>query len=165
MRSHRARHPGSVGSIETGRGSVMSTIREEILSGMATILWGSAWADHAEEKRCTRLAGEKIENIMPDIPKEAREHAERIATEYEKLNGCMLGDLYQRALVADAKEETLTTPGSNGDGAERFGECLAWMVMGAGVSWFDDHAEFDLKEPYSDDAYCDLLIVADESCA
>lgn len=143
----------------------MSTIREEILSGMATILWGSAWADHAEEKRCTRLAGEKIENIMPDIPKEAHEHAEQIAAEYEKLNGCTLHDLWLRALTADGQHHPFLD-NSGGDTAERFGECLAWMVMGAGVSWFDDHAEFDLKEPYDAGvASCELQHVADETCA
>jgi hypothetical protein len=30
---------------------------------------------------------------------------------------------------------------------QRFGECLAWMALGAGVSWFDDHARFEIKVP------------------
>lgn len=31
---------------------------------------------------------------------------------------------------------------------EDFGICLIMMTLGTGVSWFDDHAKFDLKTPY-----------------
>jgi len=46
---------------------------------------------------------------------------------------------------------------------KRFGECLAWMSMGAGVSWFDDHEPFDLKVPLCAES-CDLRMLADERC-
>lgn len=156
----------------------MSTIREEILSGMATILWGSAWADHAEEARCTNLSGEEITNIMPDIPKEAHEHAARIAAEYEKLNGVPVEALYERAVEADKREvgampydglparEEPGTPEWFEAYAERFGECLAYEAMGAGVSWEDDHAEFEHEAPYdAGEASCELQDYAAETCA
>lgn len=34
------------------------------------------------------------------------------------------------------------------DIAEDFGHYLVMMALGEGVSWFDDHAEFELKHPY-----------------
>ena len=34
--------------------------------------------------------------------------------------------------------------------AAAFGTGLAWMYMGAGPSWFDDHASFKLEVPYTE---------------
>lgn len=137
--------------------------RETIIDGMATILWGSAWADHVEERQCTNISGCEITEIMPDVPKEAREHAERIASAYEKLNGCTLETLYQRALDADAL--TVRKYPALLDGPERFGECLAYETMGAGVSWEDDHAEYEHEHPHDAGvASCDLMYLAETTC-
>jgi len=137
--------------------------RETILDGMATILWGSAWADHADECKCTNLSGCEITEIMPAIPKEAREHAERIASTYEKMNECSLEALYQRALDADAKEGIEAC--DENASLERFGECLAWEAMGAGVSWEDDHAEYEHDYPHDAGvAACELMYLAETTC-
>ena len=131
------------------------SIRSEIVDGMAVILWGSAWADHAEEHRCTSTSGRHIEDIMPPIPSKAKQTASEIAKKYESLNHMSLEKIYAVALAADG--------GGVGDvSPERFGGDLAWMAMGAGVSWFDDHEEFPLKEPHFENY--ELRFYADEKC-
>jgi hypothetical protein len=134
--------------------------RATMIEGIATILWGSAWADHVEERRCANLSGCKIEEVMPEIPKEAREQAEALASEYEKLNGCTLEALYQRALDADGL--TVRKFPALLDGPERFGECLAWEAMGAGVGWDNDHAEYPHECPHIET--CDLMFLAESTC-
>lgn len=137
--------------------------REIMIDGIATILWGSAWADHVEECGCANLSGCEITEIMPEIPKEAREHAERIASTYEKMNGCTLEALYQEAVLRD-ELEGITAPAKR-SGPERFGECLAWEAMGAGVSWEDDHAEYPHEHPHDAGvASCDLMYLAETTC-
>lgn len=135
------------------------SVRSEIIGGMETILWGSAWGDHAEEHRCTRLAGVHIEDIMPPIPREAVKMASELARKYESMNGAPLDTLYAIALKADGQR---SYPGSGKSSPDAFGADLAWMAMGAGVSWFDDHDEFPIKEPHIEDY--ELRILADEKC-
>lgn len=134
-------------------------MEDKIISGMATIFWGTAWADHAEEHGCCSLAGCKIEDIMPPIPSEARELAQRLVGKIEGANGCDLWKLYARALEADGLDYT-----THGDAhAERFGECLAYEAMGAGVSWTDDHEEYAHVEVSIE--YHHLMSLADAQCA
>lgn len=38
----------------------------------------------------------------------------------------------------------------NGEYAREFGHYLAMQALGHGVSWFDDHARFDLTVPHSE---------------
>lgn len=125
-----------------------------ILKGIATVLWGGAWADHAEEHDCYNLSGCQIENHMPEIPEIAWRMAERIAGHIEERCGS-LAVLFSQAMKADAESILLGSSATldvkhedyHGKTAERFGECLCYMAQGAGVSWFDDHAEFPLDVP------------------
>lgn len=130
-------------------------MRSDIVSGMADILWGSAWADAMEEiGRGRELSGREITSIMPATPASAYRGAELIARSIEQANGQTLEELYRRALRADADD--------NGgrhrhEDAERFGGDLAHMSMGSGVSWFDDHAKFPLKVPHTGESVEDEL--------
>jgi len=135
------------------------SVRQEIIDGIAEILWGSAWADHAEEHECTSLSGMQIEAIMPSVPKEASQLAQDLARKFESMNGATLDTLYAIALKADGQT---SYPGSGKSSPESFGSNLAFMAMGAGVSWFDDHDKFPLKKPYLENY--DLRILADEKC-
>jgi hypothetical protein len=131
---------------------------------MAEILWGLAWADHVEEADCRSLSGVEITDVMPKIPAEAFAHAERLAAEFEALNGCDLPTLYQRGLDADSAANVRAP--KNRSGADRFGNCLAFTALGHGVSWFDDHAKFDLKRPRHNGGSItyDLRFLAEETC-
>jgi hypothetical protein len=131
--------------------------RREIIEGIATILWGSAWADHAEEHRCCNLSGCRIEDCMPAIPYTAWKEAFKLAREIERDNGAKLDVLYQREVnMHDLNPQRVR------ESAERFGNCLAWESMGAGVSWTDDNPEHALKIPYGEN--CELRFYADETC-
>src|SRR5579872_1633079 len=113
-------------------------VSDTFVKGMATILWGDAWADHAEEHACCNLSGCEITHVMPEIPEVAWRMAERLAGKIEQANGCALAVLFAQAMKAEGRPD-LEHEDYHDETAERFGECLAWMAMGAGVSWYDDH--------------------------
>ena len=145
-----------------------------ILKGMQEILWGSAWADHVEAVQCQSLSGCDITEVMPKIPKQVAGMCQRIAGHIEQANGSCLIMLLYKAAQVDGKfpENHSEDPNFNGwdyidsDYAERFGNCLMYGSQGAGVSWFDDHEQFDLKIPYGRvEMYeLDLKIHAEQHC-
>ena len=151
-------------------------INANIVSGIASILWGDAWAQHIENARdegrkpCQNLSGCKIEDVMPEIPKMARQRAMLLARSYGKDNGeVCLADLIVAAYRADecfdedySDEDLLRDIQENDSYQEEFGNCLAWMAMGAGVSWFDDHSDFPLEVPHIENY--DLQMWATEHC-
>ena len=101
--------------------------------------------DHVEEHGCERIAGREITDVMPSIPKLAREYAAAWAVDVEKKNGKMLDALYEEAIAANREEGLGKRPSVSSP--EAFGNSLAFMMMGSGVSWFDSNAEFDLEIP------------------
>lgn len=134
--------------------------RKAILSGVATIYWGLAWADHVDEADCYSLAGRQIEKHMPAIPKLAHEFADKLVEQYEKSNGAPITDLLSRAKAADGLDGTV-----NLEYAERFGECLVYEAQGHGVSWTDDHAAYEHVKVYADDGeHADLMWYAEKRC-
>lgn len=128
-----------------------------ILEGMASALWASSWADHAEEHGCTSMSGQRIEDIMPPIPEEAYILAKKCADSIAAANGKSLSELFDDAVKADEADGV-----DSSDADESFGSDLAMQWMGHGVSWFDDHAEFPIKIPHGE-AY-ELQMLADETC-
>lgn len=126
-------------------------VSEVFVRGIATIFWASGWADHVEEHGCRSLSGCKIEEVMPEIPEKAWRMAERFAGMVEQANGLNLPAIFAQAMKHTGRE--LEHADYWSDDAERFGECLAHMGMGSGVSWYDDHPRFKieltLREPYA----------------
>ncbi len=135
------------------------SVKSEVIEGAAEILWAVNWADHAEEHGCTRLSGTQIESVMPSIPKEAYALAKKVIAGFERANGVTIDKLFERAIAAD-KAEGQDTPDPLA-----FGNDLAHMSMGSGVSWFDDHANFPLKtsREAEHEGY-HLHILADTKC-
>lgn len=127
--------------------------------GMAQLFWWDAWADYQDDlgRRGlphVNMSGERIEEIAdnPDAENRATiiEHVNKLTKLIEELNGKSLLDLVEDAAKADG----IVDPD---EGYKiRFGECLAWMSMGAGVSWFDDHKRFPLDVPYREFGWCYL---------
>lgn len=131
-------------------------MRTAIVEGIATILWCSAWAQHVDEHHCCRLSGCRIEDHAPEAPDQAYAHARAVVASVEAANGMSVSALYR--LACDVH-------GPGAASATRFGECMAYAAMGDGVSWFDDHAGFDLEIPYcASNAAFDLQCHADETC-
>lgn len=136
---------------------------DEIVNGIAQILWALAWADHVEETDCQSLSGCQIEDHMPEIAPAAYAQAWYIAGRVNECSGCNLWSLLYACLRADG----IDMDGDNAreiaqQHAERFGNCIAYEALGHGVSWFDDHAPCDkYKVP---GVYIDLEIEASEAC-
>jgi len=128
-------------------GSILT--KDSIINGMAKILWKSCWAD-AYEEAGGNLSGMKIEEVMPPIPVEAIVDAARLVGHVEEANGVGLYALVYRAAKADEAEGRGDAGDlfADDDYLTRFGECLAWEGTGNGVSWFDDHAKFEIEIPY-----------------
>jgi hypothetical protein len=143
----------------------MAKSNDPLVEGMASTLWGSAWANHAEEHRCASLSGVEITEIMPEIPPEAYAIAKGFIKDIEKENGKSIHALLEDAAAADGvkiHDARGMATSAYDRYAYAFGSDLAFMVTGAGVSWFDDHEEFPLEVPYHEES--ELQILADEQC-
>ncbi len=112
----------------------------EFINGMAECFWASAWADHCEEAGCYNLSGCEITQCMPEVPELAYRLAHRVAGRIESRIKWSLASLFAQAWAADGCDPNYVE--YRGKLANRFGWCLAYKAMGAGVSWFDDHESF-----------------------
>lgn len=112
----------------------------EFINGMAECFWASAWADHVEEKGCYNLSGCEITEHMPEIPEQAYRAAHRVLGRIEETVELHVASLFAKAWAADGLDPEHVD--YHGELANRFGWCLAYAAMGAGVSWEDDHEGF-----------------------
>lgn len=122
---------------------------EEILEGMAEAFWGSAWADAMDEHGEGVGMGAQVMDVMPEVPEATKAFARESASKLCAANGVKtLGELLVRAAKADGCED----PGENynrfGTYARSFGSDMAMQMMGHGVSWADDHEDFECEVPY-----------------
>lgn len=133
-----------------------NTFRDAWLDGAARTFFVSAYADHAEESDSSDneltdeereersslprpAGGEKWEDYAPETPPLAYALAGELWALLGSMNSCSVYVLAQSAALADRVLEI---------DPEEFGSDLAMQAMGHGVSWFDDHARFDLKIPH-----------------
>lgn len=142
------------------------SLRSEIVDGIAEILWGDGWSRHVEDHGCERLGGRHIEDIMPPIPTEAHDFAAQWAKDVEQDNGKKLDALYEEALDANEHEGVGGTMNDVRSSPIAFGNSLAYMMMGAGLSWFDNNADFDLEVPRHEGGseVSDLMYLAGSRC-
>lgn len=118
---------------------------DKIINGAAEMLWALAWADHAEDTGCTDLSGCEITTIMPDVGLSAFIEAGRVIGATEHQSHANIHALLWMCLRADGLDPEACAD----DYMDRLGGCLAYMALGHGVSWFDDHAPCAaLKVPY-----------------
>lgn len=127
-----------------------STWRDELIEAAARLFFVSAYADFVEEPErypdgydYPRPGGG--DDWMEYAPERTPINAYVLAGEMwasieaaSKINMYALG---ARANQADGGEYACDVD------AEDFGTGLAWMYMGAGPSWFDDHATFEIEVP------------------
>lgn len=134
-------------------------LRDSILEGMARALWISAYMEfignlHEEglstdqiEERGFPVAGggENWDVVAPDTPIDAEKAAHALAAAYAAANKVEdVTDILVWAIQADIAVKPTEL---DDDYAELFGHYLAMSALGHGVSWFDDHEDFDLKTP------------------
>jgi hypothetical protein len=133
------------------------TFDTDILAGMERAIWVTSYADWVENmtKAERKAAGTPVNldgvdwsRDAPPAPASAQMAAQDLYLAYERANGSKTpGQLYELAVHADGASAT-------DELADTFGHYLAMMALDTGVSWFDDHAQFPLKEA-SFEAHCD----------
>lgn len=109
-----------------------------------------------------RAMFEELTDVAPDTPDYVRLEAARLLGKLEQANGVTVTAIMHAAAVADMPEQerlamrndAVAAVQLNGDEARDFGHYIAMQAMGHGVSWFDDHAEFDLPTRAADVNLC-----------
>lgn len=153
-----------------------SEFRDSWLEGAARAFFVTAYADYCDEghsedndltdeEREERLAlpratmGADWYDYAPATPPAAYALAGELWGKLETVNHASVYMLAERAKQADCDAGKMTD--NEEIDPEDFGRDLAMQAMGHGVSWFDDHANFEIKIPhvecsmcsFSDDAY------------
>lgn len=132
-----------------------------ILDGMARAVFVQWYAGEMEEEdpcippgmaRDKAGPGEDWMDVAPETPKEAFVWARRFAVRLAEENGlgCALplaGVVPLLRKAAEADGQAWPPPAEY---AEEFGQDLAMQSVGHGVSWFDDHADFEIEIPGTD---------------
>lgn len=122
----------------------------EIIDNMARAAWALNWADREEEKGRS-LSQVDVFYAAPKTPACANKWALKVANEIAQRN--YLGTLTPYAAMQELyrkAEEANQAAGRSTEPAERFGSDIALQVLGHGVSWFDDNAEFELNLPHDE---------------
>jgi hypothetical protein len=149
----------------------MSTLETKIAESIARTLFVCAYADAVENGELDAPGasmGEDWMNIAPETPPEFLHEAFRLIGRIEQLNRMSLVCLLAQAAKADGVVYCEDLPDGSRRGlveypdipdipdtareqytyVSQFGHCLAMQSLGHGVSWFDDHAKFELKTPH-----------------
>lgn len=126
---------------------------DPIITGMARALFVSAFAAYQEELKAegepyASPGGGDWMTVAPETPLHAICAAYRLAGALEQANAMNLWAIYARSCVADGDETIAAGPLWEDDERQRlFGHYIAMQALGHGVSWFDDHASFELVVP------------------
>lgn len=125
---------------------MFNSIETTIIEAMARTLWGSAWADYQEQVLGRPPRGE-ILDLAPDTPLEVTLAAYYFAGQLKQANSRNMHFLLRDAFAADLKRPITEHDVLSDEYAREFGSDLAMMLIGSGVSWFDDHEKFELRMP------------------
>jgi hypothetical protein len=122
-----------------------------MVHGMARALFVADYARAAEDGRVV-LTPEQAKlkdwmEIAPPTPLDYIYEGHRLAGKVEQVNGQALIVLFAQAVEADGKANWITWDEKHPGYAVNFGHNIAMQAVGHGVSWFDDHNEFDLHVP------------------
>jgi len=142
----------------------------EFADGAGRLMFADAWATREQELGRT-YPGENLYDIAPDTPDEAILEGARLCGCYEAANRQPIHKLFELACIAEyGSMEAWEAAEEAGDDDlpdfEHFSNDLAFMALGAGVSWFDDRKKFDLVRvgfEYAEEAGLDDPEPADAS--
>ena len=124
------------------------SIRQEIIDSCAWMLWANAWITLQEDPeseisdRVHPGPGGSWDPLVPAVPASMTAWAGRLIASIERQNGAPIEQLYARAIALPGKRYSEREPTP-----ERFGNCRAYEMIGAGVSWGDDYPDHGLKLP------------------
>lgn len=133
----------------------------QINDGLSRALFVSAWAS-AEENAGRTYPGSDLMDVAPETPDYARLHGAYVIGQIEASNRMPLASLFAQACKADNVDfsagcealgrdwdpdsKEMNEALSFEEYARDFGHCLGMMSLGSGVSWFDDHARFEVDD-------------------
>jgi hypothetical protein len=101
--------------------------------GAARAMFAAAWSHES----CSNPTGADPSGDAPATPPDALLEGYRLAGRCEAANLMPIDDIVEAARIADGGEGVAEP--------EEFGRCYALSACGHGASWFDRHADFDLK--------------------
>lgn len=134
----------------------------DVVYGAAEILWADNWASHADEHDCCNLSGCEITSVMPPVPWPVWLAAGRLVRRVEQVHLASIESILERAREANEHGPRYGHRRFK-NFAERFGHCMAFEAMGAGVSWTDDNNPIPFyKVPYKE--YGEFRFLADSLC-
>jgi hypothetical protein len=119
---------------------------EAFAEGAARAMFAAAWSRTTSEN----LSGLDVLEAAPATPADALLEGYRLAGRCEAANGMSIDDLVEAARMADCGgdqdvyEARSHVMGGLAEG-EEFGRSYALSACGNGTSWFDRHADFDLR--------------------
>lgn len=127
-----------------------SSVRDSFLEGAARAMFVSAYADFVESDEDGEARdlprpgpGQDWYDFAPvTTPPNAYALAGELWAELRALNGG--AGVYSLMLLAEEADGDCSVD------PEEFGRCVAMTYMGHGVSWFDDHARFEMKVPHAE---------------
>lgn len=133
------------------------TIPDTIVNAIARAWFVSAWASKQEEKGRS-FSGQELMDVAPKTPRHAREAALIYLGRLECANKRDICGLLHDAAKADYATAGITDgmyvepdgfvgAYTDSEYARTFGHYIGMEALGHGVSWFDDHAEFELIIP------------------
>lgn len=156
-------HVDGVIWLEPRKALALSAIEKTIINGMARAFFVSAWVEK-QERKGRSFAGQELMDVAPSTPRYARDFALMFAgglgsllvhlnnaawadvrATQEQMGGTLPEPFYKHKYPG--LEECAEALKTYGNYAANFGYCLAMMGMGTGVSWFDDHAQFEINVP------------------
>ena len=137
-------------------------MRDEFIEGVATALFADLWMNAVEElaedysglyRDLYPGPGGAWLDVLPDLPKSAIANAKEYLKKLQAVNHATL-----RQIVSWAE--------SDGDiDVNDLGFYFAMQSLGHGISWFDDHAKFDVELPdweASPELYSDVWDMIEE---
>lgn len=113
-----------------------------LIESAARLAWADWWAQQQEERGRRFSRGVDLYEAAPTTPEYAKVWAGMMVGRIEERNGLNIYSIGYQAHKADTGERD-----GNVD-PHKFGVALAFMALGHGVSWFDDHEKFPLKMPH-----------------
>lgn len=121
----------------------------EFQDGVASAIWADAFStalDGLREDGYSELArelgpgaGDDLMDVLPPVPQAAINDARAFEAAVIDANGVDINTIIAWAQDADGVEYI---------DDEEFGYYIAMPALGHGVSWFDDHGDFDIKLPH-----------------
>lgn len=116
---------------------------QTLIESAARLAWTDWWATQQEERGRRFPPRTELTKVAPPTPEYAKVWAGIMIGHVEAMNGASIYVIADRAYKADGHRDVAGSvyPGE-------FGSALAFMALGHGVSWFDDHAKFPLKMPH-----------------